>query len=394
MTEMAGMRKVQVNVRPLFIPVGATGKQIKGLALSAGIEPSKWGSGELELREYQGSGARLLGDDDVPNGDDFGLREVDPKKEPGFKTLEGWDPAVVASYPDYIQKALVGQGARYFSGSWDDTTIGPPGFMTPHQISGAAYVPLVKVYTLSGNRHYHIPGATWVNERGEPNPYQSNGRFLLPMEDALPCVEAFRKYRAFRRERFGGGLPPEMANLSEAELRPIRDYIAMMKAEERAGWAQSALGPGYVPPHIAVQWNAEANRMETAAEVLARLGVDKFPPPPEVTEEQRKAAAIAPRYEPPLPVPTPLSEKVLTRFKPGWNRFYKAKDGLPEEVSKLTVKWNGLLRVRLKPDHVDDFGEFLGADVNGFDLTLKRHRSGKYYQVKLDAPDMKAVVEY
>ena len=31
---------------------------------------------------------------------------------------------------------------------------------------------------------------------------------------------------------------------------------------------------------------------------------------------------------------------------------------------------------------MDDFGELVGIDVNGFALTLKRHRSGKYYEVK------------
>ena len=75
-------------------------------------------------------------------------------------------------------------------------------------------------------------GFTWVNERGEPNPYQANGMTLLPMADAIPYVEAFRCYRAYRRDRFGGGLPPEMRGLSAEELQPIRDYIAVMKAEE------------------------------------------------------------------------------------------------------------------------------------------------------------------
>ena len=52
-------------------------------------------------------------------------------------------------------------------------------------------------------------------------------------------------------------------------------------------------------------------------------------------------------------------------------------------MAKLTVKWDGALRIRLKPDHQDDFGELLGAEVNGFDLILRRHRSGKYYQARL-----------
>ena len=345
----------------------------------------------VSTREYQGSGARLLADSDVPKGDDFGLREVDPKGEPGFKTLQGWDPVVVATYPDYVQKALKGQGARYFSGSWDENTIAPSGFHdAAPDICGAAYVPLVKVYTLSGNSHYHIPVANWVDEFGRPNPYQDyDRRFLMNMEDALPYVEAFRKYRAYRRDRFGGGLPPEMQGLSDEELQPIRDYIAMMKAEERAGWAPSAHGPDYVKPkpvtvtreNVARQWNTKANRVETLDEAHAR-----------VTKQAEARVIVAP--EPPLPIPTPVSEKVLTPFKRGWNRFYKATGELPEEVNKLTVKWNGFLRIRLKSEHADDFGELLGAEVNGFDLTLRRHRSGKYYETKLDAPQMKAVVEY
>ena len=377
-------RAVKVNNQPLSIPVGVVAKQIKTLALAAGIKPSTWGSGVMELREYRGSGARLLRDEDVPKGDEFGLREVDPKREPGFKTLEGWDPAAVMTFPSYIVKALKGEGARYFSGLWDEDTIGPPGFMTPHQISGAAYVPLVKVYTLSGNSYYHIPKANWVNENLEPNPDQSNGRFLLTIKDALPYVEAFRSYRAYRRERFGGGLPPEMQKLSAEELQPIRDYIDLMNAEERAGWAQSAHGPDYIPPHVVVHFNVEADRLETASEVLERLGLDKFPPAPNAT--------IAPRPEPPMPVPMPLSEKVLTTFRRGWNRFYRADGELPEEVAKLTVKWDGAIRIRLKPDHQDDFGELLGAEVNGFELTMRRHRSGKYYQARLDAEERRQML--
>ena len=50
-------RVVTVNTNPLAIPAGATAKQIKSLALAAGIEPAPWGSGEFQLREYQGSGA-------------------------------------------------------------------------------------------------------------------------------------------------------------------------------------------------------------------------------------------------------------------------------------------------------------------------------------------------
>ena len=225
-----------------------------------------------------------------------------------------------------------------------------------------------------------------MNEYGEPNPYQSNGRFLLPIDKALQLVEAFRKYRAYRRERFTGALPPEQLAQERAglDLTPIRDYIAMMKAEERAGWAQSAYGPDYVPPHIAVHFNSEANRWETAAEVLARLGLDKFPPAPNTT--------IAAKPEPPLPVPTPISEKIDTQFKRGWNRFYKAAGELPEEVKSLTVKWDGAVRIRLKSDHVDDFGELLGAEVNGFDLTMRRHRSGKYYQAKVDAYDRQQIL--
>ena len=383
------MRLVLVNAVSVSVPSEATSKQIKEYAIDFGIKPSKWGTGEFELREYKGSGARLLKDSDVPRGNDFGLREVDPKEEPGFKTLVGWDKVVVATYPDYVQKTLKGEGARYFSGLWDNTTIGPPGYVTPHQISGAAYVPLVKVYTLSGNSHYHIPGFTWVNERGEPNPYQANGKFLLPIDDALVLIEAFRKYRAYRRDRFSGSLPPEMQGLSDEELQPIRDYITMMKAEEQLGWAQSAYGPDYVKPvpipvtreNVARQWNLEANRVETLDEAFARV-------------TKKAEAKVVTKPEPPLPVPTPLSEKVLTPFKRGWNRFYKAYGELPEEVNKLTVKWDGFLRIRLKSDYVDDFGELLGADVNGYDLTLRRHRSGKYYQVKLDAPEMKAVIEY
>ena len=390
---MPDSRTVIVNGLPLSIPARATVEQIKSSALAAGIEPSRWGSGAFELREYRGSGARLLADGDRPSGNEFGLREVNLKKEPGFKTLEGWDKELVATYPIYVQKTLKGEGARYFSGSWDETTIGSPGFMTPHQISGAAYVPLVKVYTLSGNSHYHIPGFTWVNEHGEPNPYQSNGKYLLPIDDALLLIEAFRKYRAYRRDRFGGGLPPEMQGLSAEELQPIRDYIARMKMEERAGWAgegpgfaTSAHGPGYVKPdsvkitreNVARQWNLEANRVETLDEAYARV--------------TNQPTAAATRPEPPLPVPTPISEKILTTFKRGWNRFYKADGELPEEVNKLTVKWDGSLRIRLKADHVDDFGELLGAEINGQDLTLKRHRSGKYYQTRLDAEDRRQML--
>ena len=300
------------------------------------------------------------------------------------------------TYPNYVQKALDGQGARYFSGSWDETTLGPPGYMTPHQISAAAYVPLVKVYTLSGNSHYHIPEANWVNERGEPNPYQMNGMTLLPMDEAVPYVEAFRKYRAYRRDRFGGGLPPEMQGLSDEALQPIRDYIAMMKAEEQAGWAPSARGPDYVKPKpfvvtrktVARGWNAKEGRVETMDEAYNRVTKGGTRYTPETATESQPAP------EPPLPVPTPISEKILTPFKRGWNRFYRATGDLPEEVAKLTVKWDGSLRIRLKSDHADDFGELLGAEVNGFDLTLRRHRSGRYYQTKLDAPEMKAVVEY
>ena len=385
-------RSIKVNDKPLSVPVGATVAQIKSLALVAGIEPAQWGFGVLELRVYQGSGARLLDDSARPKGDDFGLREVNAKRTPGFKTLQGWDLAVVATYPDYVQKALKGEGARFFSGSWNDGTIGPPGFMTPHQISGASYVQLVKVYTMSGSKHYHIPAFTWVNEHGEPNPNQSNGRYLLPIDDALLLIEAFRKYRAYRRDRFGGGLPPEMRGLSVEELQPIRDYIAMMKAEERAGFSTQV----YVPKHVAVIWRDEEKRFETAEEALERFGGTWPPEPklPEVTKEQREAAAVAPRYEPPLPIPSPLSEVIQTSFKRQWNHFYRATDELPEEVKSLTVKWNGFLRIRLKSDHVDDFGELVGIEVNGLDLTLRRHRSGKYYQAKLDAPEMKAVVEY
>ena len=263
------------------------------------------------------------------------------------------------TYPDYIQKALDGEGARYFSGQWDDTTIATEGFMTPHQISGAAYVPLAKVYTLTRHEDswYEIPVANWVNERGEPNPFQENGPgFMLAMSEAVPLVEALRKYRAYRRERFTGGLPPEMSGLSDAELQPIRDYIDHMKAKERGTWAPSAQGPGYVPPERPVQ--------------------------------------VAPPPEPPLPVPTPLSERVVTPFKRRWNRFYHATGDLPQEVARVTVKWNGMLRVRLKAADRGDFGELLGADVNGYDLTLKRHRSGRYYQVKLFADQHKEIIEY
>ena len=305
----------------------------------------------------------------------------------------------VEHYPNYIQIALDGNGARYFSGSWDETTLAPPGFMTPHQISAAAYVPLVKVYTLSGNSWYEIPEANWVDENGEPNPYQAvDKRFLLSIEEAVPYVEAFRKYRAYRRDRFGGGLPPEMHSLSDKELKPIRDYILHMKAKEQAGWAgegpgfgTSALGSDYVKPkpfietvtrkNVARAWNFEQNRVETMDEAYERV----------ISKTKAKTTEIS---EPPLPVPMPINEKVLTPFKRGWNRFYRATGDLPEEVNKLTVKWNGFLRVRLKEDHVDDFGELVGIDVNGFGLTLKRHRSGKYYEVKVDAPTMKAVVEY
>ena len=354
---MPDSRIVQVNAVSLNIPIGATVRQIKSLALAAGIEASKWGVGELELREYKGSGALLLKDDSVPKGDDFGLREVDPKKEPGFKTLEGWDREIVATYSEYIQDALKGKAYRYFSGSWDDGTIGPPGFMTPHQISGAARVPLVNVYTLSGNAHYHIPGFTWVNERGEPNPYQANGRFLLPIDDALLLVEAFRKYRAYRRNRSGGGLPPEMQGLSEEELQPIRDYIAMMDAEERAGWAQSAHGPDYVKP---------------------------MPSSVTVTVQAPSEAVI----------PVAISNEIRTTFKRGWNRFYRANGELPKEVAKLTVKWNGLLRIRVMPEFVSQFGDLLSVNVNGFPLTLTKHKTGAYYQVKLDAEERRRITEY
>ena len=384
---------VEVNARSVLIPRKATGKQIKDLAVVAGIAPAKWGSGELELREYKGSGARLLKDGDVPRGDDFGLREVDPKQEPWFKTLEGWDKAVVRTYPEYIQKALRGKGARYFSGSWDDTTIGPPGFMTPHQISAAAYVPLVKVYTLSGNQHYHIPGGTWVNEHGEPNPYQSNGRFLLPMAEALPCVEAFRKYRAYRRDRFGGGLPPEMQGLSVEELQPIYDYIALMKAEERAGWAPSAHGSDYVKSSSVVvtretvgrTWDAEVGRMETLDEAWARVQADRV-----------KTVQTAPSFGDDVDDDDelPVYADINTTFRRGWNRFYLAEGELPEEVAKLTVKWDGALRIRFKAAHWSRFGPQVRVNVNGFDLTLERHRSGKYYQVRLDAEERRRVVEY
>ena len=390
-------RNITVNSKHVNIPLEATAKEIIALALLADIKPSQWGKGRLELREYEGSGARLLRDNDIPKGIDFGLREVDPKQEPGFRTLQGWDLAVVATYPEYVQKALKGEGSRHFSGSWDEGTIGPPGFMTPHQISGASYARLVHVYTMSGSQWYEIPEARWVNEYGEPNPYQANGKFLLTIEDALPYVEAFRKYRAYRRDRFAGGLPPEMHGLSDDELRPIRDYIAHMKAKERAGQAGPAdqgfgvraHGSDYVRPKpvvvsretVARAWSHRAGRVETLDEAFAR-----------VTKDAEARVVIAPEVR--LPIPMPISEKALTPFKRGWNRFFKATGYLPDEVSKLTVKWDGFLRIRLHSDYVDDFGELLGADINGFDLTLRRHRSGKYYQVKLDAPTMKAVVEY
>ena len=395
---MPGTRVVKVNKSPVSVPVGASSRQIKALAVAAGVQPAQWGSGAMELREYRGSGARLLDDGDVPRGNDFGLREVNPKREPGFKTLEGWDKAVVGTYPEYIQKALRGEGARYFSGSWDDTTIGPPGFMTPHQISAAAYVPLVKVYTLSGNQYYHIPGGTWVNEHGEPNPYQSNGRFLLPMAEAILCVEAFRKYRAYRRDRFGGGLPPEMQGLSDEELRPIREYIALMKAEERAGWAPSAHGPDYVNPKpfaelvtretVGRAWNAQAGRVETLDEawerVQADIAKDRSPAPP-VDDDVDDDDELA------------IYADIDTAFTRGWNRFYRATGDLPVGLEKLTVKWNGFLRVRVAAVDVDQAGQFgkrLRVGVNGFDLTLDRHRSGKYYQVKLGAEEMRRVVGY
>ena len=269
------------------------------------------------------------------------------------------------TYPDYIQAALDGTAPRYFSGSWDDN-LGPPGFMTPHQISGAARVPLVKVYTLSGGSWYEIPEAHWVNERGEPNPYQDNGLFLLPMAEALPYVEAFRKYRAYRRDRFTGALPPEMLGRTEAELAPIREYIIHMKAKERAGWAPA--------------WNAEAGRHDTPEESYARA----------VRELSKR----------PVPIVDPADDDdeleiyadIDTTFKRGWNRFYRAEGELPGEVEKLTVKWNGFVRIRFKKDHWPQFGERVRVDINGFDLTLKRHRSGKYYQVKIDAEERRRML--
>ena len=306
---MPETRTVIVNMKPISIPVSATSKQIKVLALSAGIEPSKWGCGEMELREYVGrSGARLLADTDVPNGDEFGLREVDPKRETGFKTLEGWDKELVKTYPIYIQESLKGNAPRYFRGEWSrkSGTIAPIGYMTPHQISGASCVALVKVHTLSGNIWYEIPEARWVTETGESNPYQEkDGGFYLTMEDAMSYVEAFRKYRAYRRDRFGNGLPPEMIGLSDEELRPIHEYIAHMKAKERAGWAPSAHGSDYVKPKsftdtvskksVARIWNANANRVETIDEAWERV------------QNEVSAKTIA-KPEPPLPIPTPLSE--------------------------------------------------------------------------------------
>ena len=383
------MRDIVVNMKTVSVPVGATALEIINLAIAAGIKPSKWGTGVFELREYKGSSAKLLKDSDVPKRNEFGLREVDPKEEPGFKTLVGWDKEVVSTYPDYVQKALKGEGARFFSGSWDEGTIGPAGYMTPHQISGAAYVPLVKVYTASGNSWYEIPSFTWVNENGEPNPYQDNGRFLLPIDKALILIEAFRKYRAYRRDRFGGGLPPEMQGLSVEALQPIKDYIAYMKSKERAGWSTTAYGPDYVKPkpvvvtreNVARTWNADAGRVETLDEAYAR-----------VTKKVEQKVIADP--EPPLPVPSQLSEKVFTPFKRGWNRFYKANGELPEEVKNIAVRWNGLLRLRFKADHVDDFGEFIVVEINGLDFTMKRHRNGKYYEAKLDAPEMKQIVEY
>ena len=83
---------------------------------------------------------------------------------------------------------------------------------------------------------------------------------------------------------------------------------------------------------------------------------------------------------------------IRTAFKRGWNGFYRSINELPEEVAKLTIKCNGDLRIRLKVDHMDDFGELLGTEVNGFELTLKRHKNGKYYQVKLDAEDKRKLL--
>ena len=381
-------RTIIVNQKSLPIPVGATSEQIKLFALAANIEPSKWGSGVMELREYIGSGAKLLVDNDVPNGDDFGLREVDPKKEPGFKTLEGWDKEVVATYPEYIQKVLKGEGYRYFSGSWDETTIGPPGFMTPHQISSAAYVPLVNVYTLGRHEDswYEIPVATWVNERREPNPDQTNGMFLLPIEDALPYVEAFRKYRAYQREWSTNSLPPEQLaqERNGVDLTPIREYIIYMKAKEQASYGPSMV---YVPKHVAVIWRDAEGRFETAEEALERFG-GEWPPAPESDKKSPD------KSEPPLQITTPIREKISTQFKQGRNRFFKATGELSEEVNKLTVKWDGDLRIRLKPEYVDNFGELISTEINGFEKTLTRHRSGKYYQVRLDAEEMRQITEW
>ena len=402
---MTDTRDIIVNTKPLSVPVGATAFEIKSLAIDAGIKPTQWGSGELQLREYEGSGARLLSDSDIPAGEEFGLREVDPKKYPWFWTLDGWDPATIAICPQYVVAALQGTGYRYFSGSWNDDTIGPPGFMTPHQISSAARVGLKEVYTLPGNTHYHIPNPTWVNERGEPNPYQANGRYLLPIEDALVLVEAFRKYRAYRQRRFRGGLPPEMQGLSEEELAPIHAYIAMMDDEEQAQYAPSAHGPDYVKPEpvkptretVARQWNIEANRVETMDEAWTRVQKEHQPLSPKDTEglESQLTPGEDQRDNgPPVAKDRALSDKIVTPFKRQPNRFFKATGQLPEEVLRVAIRWNGLLRIRIKPEYKDQFGKYLEADVNGFPFTLRLHRSGNYYEVKLDAEEMRQITEY
>ena len=382
-------RTVTVNGHSLEIPAQATGAEIQRLAREAGIQPTikGKGGGPIELRGYWPNGAaEKVSGDKLPTYnhrsfseprvfDSFGWTENEPKEDLESDRLRLDDNG--NAYPSYIQKALTGKGARYFSGTWsrESGTIAPEGYMTPQQISGAAYVPVVKVYTLS--RHpdswYEIPVPQWTDQG-------------IPMEDAVLLIEAFRKYRGYRRERFTGGLPPEQLEQEREgiDLTPIRDYIAHMKAKEQAQWAPPQV---MVPRHVAVIWRDEDKRFETPEEALERHG-GKWPPIP---ESERK---LPQKTEPPLPIPTPLSETIETPFKRGWNRFYRATGELPEEVARLTCKWNGDLRIRLKADHAGDFGELLGAEVNGFDLTLKRYRTGKYYQVKLDAPTMQQVTEW
>ena len=208
------------------------------------LKSAQWGSGDNGAYGSMDLGQRCPSSCETrtcPREMTSACARLTLKREPGFKTLEWLGFAeVVATYPEYIQKALKGQGARYFSrllGRYHHRAAGV--YDTAPSISGAAYVPLVKVYTLSGNQLLpHPRGPTGSTRTWEPNPVpDAMAGSLLTIEDALPYVEAFRVLPGPTVVKgSAAGLPPEMQNFSVwEELQPIRDYIATDEGRGTSG---------------------------------------------------------------------------------------------------------------------------------------------------------------